>query len=145
MSREEIMTYLKEIRSSHPVADLAFYSSRDLSITDTAPFLKAAFERNPVCIEETKELSDAALIKHFEEFTNESIYDGSRVAQPDEIWNFQRGDGFECAITLANIWRSRYPEAPIGLNATGNTVTLTLGEHECVLKTSKALEIKQAL
>ena len=24
-----------------------------------------------------------------------------RIAQPDEVWNFQRGDGLEKAITLA--------------------------------------------
>ena len=33
---------------------------------------------------------------------NDSIYDGQRLAQPDEVWNFGRGDGMEKALTLAN-------------------------------------------
>lgn len=35
---------------------------------------------------------------------NESIYDGpSRLAQPDEVWNFGRGDGLEKCLLAANI------------------------------------------
>mgnify|MGYP001151954112 CR=1 FL=1 len=34
---------------------------------------------------------------------NESIYDGKRLALPDEVWNFRRGDGIEKALLLAGI------------------------------------------
>ena len=37
-----------------------------------------------------------------------SIYDGpARLAQPDEVWNFRRGDGFEKALLVANVLRAR--------------------------------------
>ena len=39
---------------------------------------------------------------------NESIYDGNRLALPDEVVNFQRGDGLEKAVTLINIIKSRH-------------------------------------
>ena len=33
-----------------------------------------------------------------------SIYDGpSRLAQPDEVWNFGRGDGLEKCLLAANV------------------------------------------
>jgi hypothetical protein len=140
MLRDEIISYLDSIRTSHTVADLAFYASRDLAITDWEPFLKAAFERNPVCIEYTTELSDDALIQTLESLPNESIYDGSRIAQPDEVWNFQRGDGLERAITLSNIWKSRHPNANIELIASGNNITLKLDELELNFESVKGLE-----
>jgi len=65
--------------------------------------VQAALTRNPV--------SCAALEKWPEEVVarlaalpNESIYDGpSRLAQPDEVWNFGRGDGLEKCLLAANI------------------------------------------
>jgi len=140
IEREEIVKYLGGLRSSHRVADLAFYASRDLSATDWQPFLKAALERNPACIKATKELDDEALLQTFEKMPNESIYDGSRVAQPDEVWNFQRGDGIERAITLANIWLTRHPGDAIVLTANGSKVTLKICETEFFFESSKGLE-----
>jgi hypothetical protein len=137
--RKEIIDYLTGLRESHPIADLAFYASRDLAITDWAPFLKAGFERNPVVIEKTADLSDDELIQTLLDLTNESIYDGSRVAQPDEVWNFQRGDGIERAIALSNVWKSRHPDASIQLEAAGNTVELTLDTRTVEFSSSKEL------
>ncbi|HEY5653965.1 MAG TPA: hypothetical protein VIR63_06325, partial [Pontiella sp.] len=145
MSRVEIIDYLTGLRESHTVADLAFYASRDLATTEWTPFLKAAFERNPVSIQDTENLSDAALIDTFKEMTNESIYDGTRIAQPDEVWNFQRGDGLERAFTLSNVWKARYPEASIELIISGSTVSLTLDGKQLNFKTEKGLEKKLTL
>ena len=36
------------------------------------------------------------------EMPDESIYDGKRLALPDEVWNFKRGDGIEKALLLAD-------------------------------------------
>ena len=138
--RTAIIDYLSGLRESHPIADLAFYASRDLSITDWAPFLKAGFERNPVVIEKTAPLSDDELIQTLKNLIPESIYDGSRVAQPDEVWNFQRGDGLELALALSNVWKSRHPEDSIELNASGNEVVLTLGTQEVRFESDKGLE-----
>ncbi len=140
MAREEIIQYLKGLRGSHTVADLAFYASRDLAVTDWKPFLKAALERNPVVIDKTRELPDDTLFKTFESLPNESIYDETHIAQPDEVWNFQRGDGLECAIALANVWLARHPEANIELIASGNEVVLKLEGKEFNFESGKGLE-----
>ncbi len=139
-SRAAIITYLESLRSSHTIADLAFYASRDLAVTDWSPFLKAAFERNPVVIEATNTLSDDELIQTLNALPNESIYDGSRVAQPDEVWNFQRGDGLERAITFSNIWKSRHPGETIKLTTSDDEVILDYGAKELRFKSSKGLE-----
>jgi len=39
---------------------------------------------------------------------DESIYEGSGLAMPDEVVNYQRGEGTEKAITFVNIAKSRY-------------------------------------
>jgi len=145
MPREEIIQYLAGIRDTHRIADLSFYASRDLATTHWKPFLKAAFERNPVVIEETKNLSDDELFQTLSTLSNESIYDGSRIAQPDEVWNFQRGDGLECALALSNVWKSRHPEAGIELAASGSKVVLTIGEKELNFKSGKGLEKRISL
>ena len=137
--REEIIQYLTGMRESHPVADLAFYASRDLSNTDWAPFIKAGFERNPVVIEKTEALSDDELIQTLEQLTNESIYDGSRIAQPDEVWNFQRGDGLERAFALSNVWKSRHPDDSIILKASEKAAVLILGNREIQFESAKGL------
>jgi hypothetical protein len=139
MQRGEIIEYLSGLRPRHTIADLAFYASRDLAITDWKPFLKAAFERNPVVIEKTKALSDEALFEVFDQMAGESIYDGTRIAQPDEVWNFQRGDGLERAIALANVWKSRHQDVMIELNAADGDVVLGLGDKEIRFKSDKGL------
>ncbi|MEI6890625.1 MAG: hypothetical protein V5783_00505 [Pontiella sp.] len=139
-SREDIIDYLAGLRNRHPIADLAFYANRDLAKTDWAPFLKAGLERNPVVIEQTADLSDDELIQTLKNLTQESIYDGSRVAQPDEVWNFQRGDGLELALALSNVWKSRHPDDTIELKVSGHEVVLQLGAQEIQFESTKGLE-----
>ncbi len=145
MQRDEIIAYLRSIRATHPVADLAFYASRDLSTTDWRPFLKAALERNPVIVEATKSLSDEELLRTVETLPDESIYDGSRIAQPDEVWNFQRGDGIERAIAVANVWRARHPDAAIELASDGAEVALHLDGLIVRYSTAKGLDKRLTL
>ena len=47
------------------------------------------------------------------QMNNESIYDGKRLAQPDELANCSRGDGIEKAFLLANLIHDRNPEQNI--------------------------------
>ncbi len=101
--REQIITYLESIRQTHPVVDLAFTSYRDMRRAPWKPFLKAALERNPVCVERSRDMSIDDIAKSLWMMNNESIYDGNRLAQPDEVWNFGRGDGFEKALCLMTI------------------------------------------
>ncbi|MBN2162680.1 MAG: hypothetical protein JXR25_10255 [Pontiellaceae bacterium] len=139
MTREEIIHYLEGLRETHMIADLAFYAYRDLAVTDWKPFLKAALERNPVITEATNTLSDRELIEILQALPNESIYGGSRVAQPDEVWNFQRGDGLERAIALADAWKQRHTNDPIHLESSEGRVTLMMGETEVVFESFKGL------
>lgn len=140
MSREAIIDYLQSIRATQPIADLAFYASRDLSTTDWTPFIQAALERNPVCVERTEKLDDDALIQHLQKMPNESIYDGTRLAQPDEVWNFSRGDGLERAITLATILKKRDPQTSIQLIAKEHEVHIESEMVHTVFTTNKGLE-----
>lgn len=139
MSREEVIAYLEGIRTESTSADLAFYAYRDLTLSDWQPFIKAALERNPVCCEAANELSDATLFETLTEMPNDSIYDQSRLGQPDEVWNFQRGDGLEKAITFATIWKKRNEGMPIRLNCAGEKVELTLGESSYTFESNKNL------
>ena len=127
MSREAICRRIDELRNSNLVADLAFYASRDLGRTDPEPFVIAAIERNPVCVADTRGMSDSDVLEAIRRFPAESIYDGeSRLAQPDEVWNYGRGDGLEKAILLADIMRARQPEAVLMLDIADDSIRLSV-------------------
>jgi hypothetical protein len=68
-----------------------------------------------------------------------SIYDGHRLAQPDEVANYHRGDGLEKALILANVIRQKYPKGNIEIAVSGNTVVLK-GAGEYRFDSSKGLE-----
>ena len=53
-----------------------------------------------------------------------AIYDGRRLAQPDEVANYKTGDGLEKAFLLANIIRQRYPEQDIKITVDNSDVVL---------------------
>ena len=131
---------LLALRHCNPMADLAFHAARDLRHADLRPFLHAALTRNPVSIEATAKLDDAALIACFERMNDASIYDPTRLAQPDEVWNYQRGDGLERLICLANILLARHPDAQCEILIDGNALHLsvTTGLH-CEAKCAKSL------
>jgi len=145
MTREEIIVALQEVRETNTTVDMAFYAFRDLARIDWEPFLKAALERNPASIRATKDMSDSDVINYLESFPNESIYDSTRAAQPDEVWNYKRGDGLERAICLAGIWKKRYPGDPIHIESTGHEVRINLNNHEIIWPTSKGLHKKVTL
>jgi len=125
MTREELFTTLDALRTESATADLAFYAYRDLSRTDWAPFLKAALERNPVCIEAVTRWSDEKIVTHLDALSEESIYDGPRLAQPDEVWNFGCGDGLEKLILLANIRLHRGTDSALLLESDGARAILS--------------------
>ncbi len=138
-TREEMRAALEALRDRHPVADLALYAYRDLAATDWTPFLIAALERNPVVVEGLKDVPDADLADRIADLADASIYDSPRAAQPDEVWNFRRGDGLEKAIALATVWKARRPADPIELTADGARTTLRHGPHETAFNGSKGL------
>ncbi len=142
MDRDDVLTWLRENRHATPVADLAFYAYRDLAETHPAPFLKAAVERNPVSIEAAEDLSDAEVIERLAALPNESIYDGSRAAQPDEVWNFGRGDGLERILCLANILKSRHPDTALSIEVRDGEARLSSDLHHVTWPTEKAVRLE---
>ncbi|MCD6527836.1 MAG: hypothetical protein J7K75_12675 [Desulfuromonas sp.] len=145
MEREQIIEILEGLRGENPMVDLGFYVLRDMQRCDWTPFVKAALERNPVSIAATGGLDDEALIAQLLAMTNESIYSATRLAQPDEVWNFQRGDGVERAICLANIWKSRHPQAVVGLEVADSLVRLQLDGHVVDFSSAKGLRASLSL
>ncbi len=134
-TREEIIQYLSsmrcvssETREGNPttslpfgsvgegVADLAFYAGRYMDSCNWQPFFKAVFERNPVSIEQFREVEMKQVYEQMNAWPNESIYEGNRLALPDEVVNFRHGDGIEKAITLINIAKSRHMEVSFKQN-----------------------------
>lgn len=145
MSRDEIVAYVDSMRTENRSADLAFYALRDLSRTDWTPFLKAAVERNPVCIAGATDLTDDSLIQILKNMPDESIYDGPRLAQPDEVWNYRTGDGIEKAFLLANVWQKRHPEEKIEISVQPDRAELRLGNRTVGFTSSKGLDTQLVL
>jgi hypothetical protein len=115
MSREEIIDYLSGLRQSSITADLAFYAYRDMQRCDWEPFIKASIERCPVCVEMAAGKDITEVYKWLLAMESASIYDADRLAHPDEVVNFSRGDGVEKAFCLATILNARAVEGDIEL------------------------------
>ncbi len=108
MGYGEIAERLEALRDSNRTAALAPYAGRELGKTESGPFIDAALKRCPVSRQAlggngpTKPNAQDVL-ERIGRLGSESIYDGpSRVAQPDEVWNFGTGDGLEKCILAAN-------------------------------------------
>lgn len=142
LSREDIIRALEQQRAANPIADLAFYTARDMARMDPRPFFKAAIERSPVCIDESRAMDLTEIVAHLQQLPNESTYDLMRVAQPDEVWHSGRGDGFEKAVTLATILHAREPDTPFAVQAEGDTATLSFGGTDYAFPTTKGLSLK---
>jgi hypothetical protein len=127
MERADVIARLESLREDNEFAALAFYAYRDLNRTEPEPFVKAAMERCPVSVGATTGLTDAAVVQAVRALPDESIYDEpGRLAQPDEVWNYGRGDGAEKALLLANILRARRPGATLTISVTPRAATLSL-------------------
>ena len=126
MTRDEVVRQLESLRAVHPYADMAFYAYRDLNRTEAAPFLKAALERNPVAVEALRDMAWKAVVEKVEALPDESIYDEpGRLAQPDEVWNYGRGDGAEKALLLAAVAYRRHPGTDLTLEVAPTVATLS--------------------
>ena len=138
-SREEVIEYLESIRDKNITADLAFYAYRDMTRCDWRPFVKAAIERCPVSIEKYADDGVNQVYSQLNAMPDESIYEGPRLAQPDEVANYTTGDGVEKAFTLANILHQRQPEAAIEINIEKDKA-IVQADKEYTFNTSKGLE-----
>jgi hypothetical protein len=128
-SREQIINYLQQIRRTNTTADLAFYAYRDMETCDWIPFIKAAVERNPVSIQKADSMSLEQVLAWLNQMSDNSIYDGKRLAQPDEVANYNTGDGLEKAFLLANVIRQRNPAQDIEILSEKNSVIVKGPDH----------------
>ena len=138
-TREQIIDYLQKLRDKNTTADLAFYAYRDMKTCDWLPFIKAAIERSPVSIEMTEKMSLQEVYEWLEQMDNNSIYDGDRLAHPDEVANYKRGDGLEKAFVLANIIHKKASQTDIEISVTNGQVSLK-AENEYKFVSDKNLE-----
>ena len=137
-SREKIIEYLESIRNKNITADLAFYAYRDMTRCDWQPFIKAAVERCPVSIDKYAEDGIDQVYNQLCAIPYESIYDGPRLAQPDEVANYNTGDGIEKAFTLANILHQRQPEAALEI-LIDNDKAIVKADKEYAFKSVKGI------
>jgi len=127
-SSAEARGRIGNLRKSNAVCDLAFSAFRDCTASPWKPFIKAALERNPVSISGLRGHSLDGAYTLLSGLPGDSIYpEPGRIAQPDEVWNYQRGDGMEKALCLINVFWSRNPCAAITLERTGGEILLTIG------------------
>jgi len=136
-TRESVIHTLESLRGNHPVADLAMSVFRDMKRSPWKPFMKAALERNPVCLEASRSLDLEGVYRRLKEMEDRSIYDGTRMAQPDEVWNFSRGDGLEKGICMMNILRHRFLGKPVDIEKKGEIVRVTGGNRQYVFTGEK--------
>jgi hypothetical protein len=127
--RNDVIEYLQGIRDKSVTADLAFYAYRDMESCDWSPFMKAAIGRNPVSVQLVEGKEVAEVYDWLNGMVNKSIYDGKRLAQPDEVVNYGRGDGVEKAITLANVISSKDPQQRIEILIDGCDVVVKAGRE----------------
>ncbi|HEY5510077.1 MAG TPA: hypothetical protein VIK10_03530 [Prolixibacteraceae bacterium] len=138
-SRSEILELITTKAAENELALLSLYSYRQMDMVDWRPFLKAALERNPVSLEGLKDMETEEIFQLILSLPNESIYDGKRLAQPDEVWNFGRGDGIEKAILLANFLYHKTGRPNMSLAINNSEVTLEVGEVKYRFESGKGI------
>ena len=143
-TREQVIGYLRELREKNSTADLAFYAYRDMASCNWEPFIKVAMERNPVSLEMTSSMSIGEVYSWLERMRDVSIYDGCRMAQPDEVANYKSADGVEKAFLLANVIAAKEPEQKLELIVDSNKVVLK-GQKEYSFVSGKGLKKQVSL
>lgn len=123
-SRDDIIGKIRASATESEMSVLALYVYRDMDYSDWRPFIKAAMERNPVCHTALEGVPPEEIYRILSGMKNKSIYDSGRMAQPDEVWNFGRGDGAEKALLMASVLLhgNAEEEITIGLDAGGSAV-----------------------
>lgn len=140
ISRKELIKLVLDQSDKHPIASLALYAYRDMENIDWEPYINASVQRNPVCIEALKKIDSIdEIYAVLRKMPDESIYSDKRLAMPDEIWNYQRGDGIEKGILLANIIKNRDPEIKIEFSIKKKDIVLKFSGRKFNFTSSKNL------
>jgi hypothetical protein len=139
-SRDNIIHKIVNHSGRSEVSLLTIYVSRLMDRIDWLPFVKAAMERNPVCFNELAGRSAHEVFKLLAEMPNQSIYDDKRLALPDEVWNFGRGDGIEKAFLLADFIVQSENSTGILIAAENKKVSLTYDNKEYIFESEKKIK-----
>ncbi len=136
-SREMIIDKITGSTGLSELSMLTQYVYRDMERIDWRPFIKAAIERNPVCFNDFsgKDVSQTYAI--LKQLPDESIYDANRLALPDEVWNFRRGDGIEKAFLLADTILKADRSVKIMIKINHDSVILELGDQKYHFRSGK--------
>jgi hypothetical protein len=136
-SREEISEIISNLKEKSETALLTLYVFRQMDMIDWLPFVKAAIERNPVCFTDLNGRSVMEVFKILGNLPDESIYDGRRLALPDEVWNFKRGDGIEKALLLADFIVHKDSGSIVLIEISGENVKLRYNDGDFLFNSSK--------
>jgi hypothetical protein len=124
-SREKILNLIASLADISDQALLTLYVYRQMDKINWVPFVKAAVERNPVCFTDLNGKNISEVYDLLKNLPDESIYTGKRLALPDEVWNFRRGDGIEKAFLLADFLLHRDGSQPVTIHIENKKVLLT--------------------
>lgn len=139
-TREKIITKIHRLSRKSETAMLALYVYRDMDTIDWLPFIKASIERNPVAFDDLPGKTPEEICETIQKLSEESIYEGKRLALPDEVWNFRHGDGLEKAILMAGIIHHQDPGAEIKIESRNKKVILNANGKSFKFNSRKGFE-----
>jgi hypothetical protein len=138
-NRKEIIDAIWGLAEESELCMLTLYVYRQMDKIDWLPFIKASFERNPVCFLDLNGKSVPEVYNIIENLDNKSIYDGNRLALPDEVWNYKRGDGIEKAILLADFILKKEATFPVTIKIDHSNVSVEYLSFKYYFKSMKSL------
>jgi hypothetical protein len=136
-SREKINNTINGLAGKSETALLTLYVFRQMDKIDWLPYIKASIERNPVCFSDLEGKTVKDVYNFLILMPDESIYEGYRLALPDEVWNFRRGDGIEKALLLADFIIQNYNKLPVSIDINKERITLKYGGESYEFKSFK--------
>jgi hypothetical protein len=141
-TREEIIENIFRMADSSDLCMLSLYAYRQMDRIDWLPYVKASFERNPVSFEDLKDKPVSEVYEIIKALDNSSIYDSNRLALPDEVWNFKRGDGIEKAMLFGDYLLNLKKPSKIVIIINGREVSLGYSGKVYSFETEKNLKRK---
>ena len=139
-SREKITNSIVKLTGKSELCNLVLYVYRQMDKIEWLPFLKAAIERNPVCFTELNGKECSEVYEILKGIPDESIYTEKRLALPDEVWNFKRGDGIEKALLLADFLMKKDSSSNISIEIDNKKVRLTFNGREFYFTSHKSFK-----
>jgi hypothetical protein len=139
-TREEIINEIISLAEESELCMLTLYTFRQMDVIDWLPFVKASIERNPVCLEGLKGKTVPEAFEILNSLPDKSIYGGMRLALPDEVWNFRKGDGIEKAFLLADYILLKDNSFPVVILIDKKKVTVRYEENNYYFRSEKKIE-----